>query len=134
MKEKLFVGGYYDDRIFKGDYFDGKTPFSKDIDTYTLEEVLELGFVEPVKEYFEETYEKEWIEATEEEKIEGILSYTQDDEIASLLYFKTEEAAENYKNQVIQEIEELEQKIEYIGIEQDSYGNFREVYILKDED
>lgn len=134
MKEKLFVGGYYDDRMFKGDYFDGKTPFGKNINTYTLEEVLQLGFVEPVREWFEEIYEKEWDEATEEEKIEGILLYTQDDEIASLLYFDTEEEAENYKNQVIEEIEKLEQEIEYIGKEQDSYGNFREVYILKDRD
>ena len=47
MKElKLFVGGYYDMRIFKGECFDGKTLFRKDIKTYTLQEVLKLSFVE----------------------------------------------------------------------------------------
>lgn len=70
---KLFVGGYYDDRIFDGEQFEGKTPFDKNIETYTLSEVLGLGFVEPIKEWFEENYEKEWDKATKEEKVKAVI-------------------------------------------------------------
>lgn len=128
---KLFVGGYYDSRIFEGEQFDGKTPFDKNIDTYTLSEVLGLGFVEPVKEWFEETYEKEWDEATEEEKVKAIIEYTDTDEIAGLLYFDTQEKAEKFKNDVIKEVEEIEEMSAYEGKRQDSEGYFREVYIAK---
>ena len=68
--KKLFVGGYYDSRIFDGSHFDGKTPFGEDIDTYTLEEVLKLGFVESIKDLsegdlidlYEKVYNKDLVE------------------------------------------------------------------------
>ena len=128
---KLFVGGYYDERIFDGEQFDGKTPFDKNIETYTLSEVLELGFVESVNEWFEENYEKEWDQATEEEKVKAIIDYTDSDEIAGLVYFDTEEKAKEFKNDVIREVEDIEERSTYKGKRQDSYGSFREVYIEK---
>lgn len=130
--KKLFVGGYYDGRIFEGDYFEGKTPFNKGIDTYTLDEALKLSFVEPVKNWYEEQEEKSWEETTEKEKIQAIKEYTESDGIAGLLYFETEEEAESYKQEVINEIEEIENEIEYIGKSQDEYGIFREVYRSKE--
>lgn len=133
MKElKLFVGGYFDDRIFIGDEFEDKTPFGKDINTYTLSEAIELGFVQTVKEYYEEENEKEWEEITDDEKIKAIINYVDGDEIAGLLYFNTEEEAEKYKNDVIKEVEEREKEIEYVGKKQDEYGNYREVYQIKE--
>jgi len=131
LEKKLFVGGYYDDRIFEGEGFEGKTPFNKNIDTYTLTEVLNLGFVENVTEWFEEKEEKEWNEATEQEKIKAIINYTESDEIAGVLYFETEEEAQNFKNEVVKEIEEIEQRVSYDGKRQDREGYFREVYIIK---
>lgn len=128
---KLFVGGYYDDRIFDGEQFEGKTPFDKNIETYTLSEVLRLGFVEPIKEWFEENYEKEWDKATKEEKVKAVIEYTDTDEIAGLLHFDTEEKAEKFKNDVIKEVEEIEAMSIYEGKRQDSEGYFREVYITK---
>lgn len=128
---KLFVGGYYDDRIFEGKEFEGKTPFSKNINTYTLSEVLELGFVEPVNEWFDEIYEKEWDEIEDQERANAIIEYVDSDELAGLLYFNTEQESNRYRNDVINEIEELEKNIKYIGKQQDSYGNFKEVYTYR---
>lgn len=127
MSKKLFVGGYYDDRIFNG--IEEKTPFSKCINTYTLEEVLKLGFVENVIEWHEEDDENErWENISDNDKIDAILTYVENDEIAGLLYFETEDQAEKFKNDTIKEVEDLEKDIEYAGKQQDTYGNFREVY------
>lgn len=126
MSKKLFVGGYYDDRIFND--VEEKTPFSKEISSYTLEEVLKLGFVENVIDWYKEKEELEWDEISEEEKIKSILEYTESDEIAGVLYFKTEAEAEKFKSDTIKEVEELEKESDYVGKKQDSYGNFREVY------
>lgn len=135
MKElKLFVGGYYDDRIFEGEEFEGKTPFSKDIETYTLSEVLKLGFVENVPSWYEDRSEKQWIDATNEERIRAIIEYTETDEIAGLLYFDTEKEAEEFKNSVIKEIEEIEKRVIYIGKREDELGYFREIYEMEKED
>lgn len=131
MSKNLFVGGYYDNRIFDG--LEEKTPFSKEINIYTLEEVLKLAFVENVIGWYEDTEEKEWDEVLESEKIKAILAYTKYDEIAGLVYFDEEEKAEKYKNDVIKEIEELEKNYSYIGKKQDDYGNFREVYEKREE-
>lgn len=132
MREsKLFVGGYYDDRIFVGDFFDGKTPFDKTIDTYTLSEVLKLAFVENVVDFYNEKNEKDWEEATEEEKVKAIIDYVAGDEIAGLLYFATEGEAKLYKDEVIKEVEYIEKNSEYDGMQQDKYGYFREVYKYK---
>ena len=132
--KKLFVGGYYDDRIFRGDYFDGKTPFNKNIDCYTLEEALKLPFVENVKEWFEETdiEERAFDEIPDEEKINTILNYIEGDEIAGLVYFETEEEAEKFKQDTLDEIKSNEENSVYVGQEQDQYGNFRDVYEFKE--
>lgn len=125
---KLFVGGYFDDRIFKGDWFDGKTPFNKDINTYTLDETLKLGFVEGVIEWFEENNEREWDELSFDEKAKAIEKYEESDEIAGIVYFKTEEEAEKYKDEVIKEIEDIEKESICTGQIQDKYGQFRDIY------
>lgn len=127
-ERKVFVGGYYDDRIFRGEYFEGKTPFDKEINCYTLEEALKLPFVEGVKEWFEENSSDKFYKISNEEKIKAILNYIENDEIASLIYFESEEVAEKYKKDTLKEIEKLEKEIKYIGKEQDERGVFREVY------
>lgn len=127
---KNFVGGYYDDRIFKGEYFEGKTPFDKKIDCYTLEETLNLPFIEGVKEWFEENddEERDFDEIVKEEKIKAILEYVESDEIAGLVYFETEEEAEKFKQDNLEEIKRAEENSIYIGKKQDQYGNYRDVY------
>lgn len=131
--KKIFVGGYYDNRIFEGEYFDGKTPFNADIDTYTLDEALNLGFVENVKEWYVETYDQEWDVISEKAKAKAIIEYTEGDDIAGLLMFNTEEEAEKYKQYVLEEIKDLENKVECVGKEQDKDGYYHEIYELKDD-
>lgn len=133
--KKLFVGGYYDDRMFEGEEFEGKTPFNKDINTYTLEEALKLGFCDEeniIENYGNVNIDKNWEDTTYKEKVEAIMDYTEDDDIAGLLYFDTEEQAEKYKNEVLEEIKELENDIEYIGKEQNRQGIYQEVYKSKE--
>lgn len=134
---KLFVGGYYDDRIFDGEYFVGKTPFNNEIDTYTLDEVLKLGFVENVVEEYNNRAEWQelpaWDELTFEGKSKEIEKYTESDDIAGILYFETEKETENYKQDVLKELEELECEIEYSHKQQDQEGFYREVYIKMPE-
>lgn len=148
---KLFVGGYYDERIFKGSHFEGKTPFGKDIDTYTLEEALKLPFIESItewfkqegKEWYRKEFKKEYIEdeyfgvdfdtLTDEEKTKAILRYNKYDEIAGLAYFNTEEEAEKYKNEVIEDVEDAERNSTHYEKIQDEYGYFREVYVHIDD-
>ena len=130
---KLFVGGYYDERIFKGKQFEGKTPFSKNIALYTLSEVLKLPYIENVCEWYLETYEKSWDKTTEKERIEAIMEYNSSDEISGLEYFNTVEEAEKYKNEVLEEIKFAEDNSVYNGKIQDNYGYFREVYVHKDD-
>lgn len=169
---KLLVGGYFDDRIFEGEYFEGKTPFNSEIDTYTLEEAYKLGFCEEenVKEnYFdlhykytnfeedlikyaeENSYKLEELEnidhsdedfqnwywnnyLTYKDKCKIVEKYTERDERAGLLYFETEKESESYKKDVLKELEELENEIEYAGKKQDREGNYREVYIKDSEE
>ena len=129
--KKLLVGGYFDDRKFKGDYFDGKTPFNKDINTYTVDEALNLGFVENVINWYEDSKEKSWDQLPETEKAQQIEEYTSTDEIAGLNYFTTEEEATQYKNEVLEELQEIETEIEYQGMEQNNEGIYQEIYTLK---
>ena len=141
MRKKLLVGGYYDDRVFKGDYFDGKTLFNKNIDTYTVEEALKLGFVENVIEWHKENKaeeEKDWDQSSELEKAILIEQYTLFDEIAGMNYYETEEGAENFKNEVIEELIDLEDaiksgEIKYLGKEQNRNGIYEEVYVYNDD-
>ena len=132
MKEKIFVGGYYDDRIFEGEIFEGKTLFGKNVDTYTLEEALKLHFVEPVMEWYEEQEEKEWENLSDDEKIKKIEEYTLHDDIAGLMYFGTTAWAEQKKEEILKEIEEIEKESDYVGKEQNSEGIYQDVYKYKD--
>lgn len=125
---KLFIGGYFDDRIFKGEWFEGKTPFNKNINTYTLDEALKLEFMEGVIEWFEENNEEKWDELSFDEKAKAIEKYEESDEIAGIVYFETEEEAEKYKDEVIKEIENIEKESICTGQIQDKYGHFRDVY------
>ena len=82
-----------------------KTHFCKNIETYTLSQALELPFISPVKQWFKE---KELNTASEKEKVQAILKYVEDDDIAGLLHFDTEEKAEKYKQDTISEIKRIE--------------------------
>lgn len=132
-KLKLFVGEYYDDRIFEGEYFEGNTPFNNKIHTYTLEEVLKLAFVENVVDEYNERAEWQelpnWDELTFEEKAKEIEEYTASDDIAGVLCFDTEDKAAKYKQNVLNELKELEKEIEYSHAEQDREGCYRKVYV-----
>lgn len=128
---KIFVGGYYDDRIFEGEGFEGKTPFNKDVDVYNLEEVLELGFLSGIKEYCKDEYEKDFDEMSFNEKKDIIISYVSTDEIAGLICCKNEEEALQLKQKILEEISELEKEIEYIGTEQDEDGYYKKAYRFK---
>lgn len=131
---KLFVGGYYDSRRFEGDFYDGKTPFDKHIDTYTLDEALAVGFVEPVIEWFEDKHDKSWDEGSFEEKAKAIEEYTYSDDIAGMLYFPTEEEAEKYKQKALNELARLELMSKYKNTEQEQHGTYKEVYAYSLED
>lgn len=140
-KLKLFVGGYYDMRVFKGEHFHGKTPFGKDIQTYTLQDILKLSFVEGTVQEYEQSLnnaykdedmdeEKDWENTTDDEKVEAILEYTKDNDIAGLLYFGTEIEADNYKSTILKEINKCEKESTYVGKEQDKQGRFRDIFEL----
>lgn len=132
--KKYLVGGYYDKRIFKG--IDVKTPFGKDIGIYDLEEALKLPFVEPVIEYYNDYKnddELEWDKLSESEKIEFIESYTEGDEIAGLVAFKTLEEAVKYLKDVLKQINELEEEYEFSYKEEDDYGRYNSVYEKKNK-
>lgn len=131
---KYLVGGYYDKRIFKG--IDEKTPFGKDISIYDLEEVLKLPFLDSVIEDYNDYKnddEVEWDKLNESEKIEFIERYTEDDEIAGLVAFKTLEEAVKYVKDVLKEINELEEEYEYSYSEEDNYGRYHQVYEEKEK-
>ena len=131
MEQKLFVGGYYDKRIFKGEHFYGETPFfGKDINTYSLSEVLKLDFIEGVKEWAYEVGEKMFEELTEEEQIKAIIDYTESDEVAGLLYFHTENEAVKYKEEAINKLNEIEKdkNVVYVGTTLTEDGFYREIF------
>jgi len=129
--KKLFVGGYYDDRKFPDECFEGKTPFDDKIDTYSFDEVLKLGFVENVKEYNAMfSLNGEWDNLTTAEQIIEIIDYVETDDIAGLVYFANGTDAEAYKNQVLEEIKEIEKRTFYAQQKQDEHGNFIEVWKL----
>ena len=138
---KNFVAGYYDGRIFKGDFFDGMCLYDSKINCYSLEEVLKLPFVENVEEWFEEIDDdgRTFSEIPEKEKIKVILDYVEGDEIANVEYFETEEEAFKRKKELLEELNDIEEKIKageivYVGQEQDQngyFGGYREVYEFK---
>lgn len=134
-----FVGGYYDKRIFEDEegFYYGCTPFSNDIDIYTLEEVIKLPFVESVIEWYEDNKEDEeecWDDLTENKKAELIIEYVDTDDIAALVYFDDDIKAQQYKQQVLKEILEKERMSIFIGNRQDQYGNYNEVYMYKNNE
>jgi len=133
MKDKkLFVGGYYDDRIFLDESFAGKTAFNKTIDTYTFDEVLKLAFIENVKENFDEKCDiTKWDDLSMAQQIIEICDYAQTDAIAGLTYCANEAFAEGYKNEVLDEILDIECETYYSHLEQDAQGNFNQVWILE---
>ncbi|MFQ9545289.1 MAG: hypothetical protein ACLR02_09755 [Clostridium sp.] len=138
--KKVFVAGYYDDRIFEGEFFDGMCLYDDKVNCYTLEEVLKLPFVEGVEQWFEENdeEEREFYRISDKEKIKAILDYTEYDEIAGVEYYETEEEAKNKLNYLLEKIHNIEEKIKtgkivYKGQKQDEYGNFKEVYSLKED-
>lgn len=128
---KLFVAGYYDEREFKDD--ERIRAFDKNIDTYTLEEVLKLGFVENVIADYEENYkedygDKEWEELDYKDKVNFIVDYTESDELAKVYWFNTEEKAEEIKNEYLEELYQFEKEFKYSYQKQNEYGQFVEVW------
>lgn len=131
--KKLFIVGYYDTRIFEGEYFYGKTNFNKNIEVYSLSEVLKLPLIENVEEWVKDTYDKEFESLPYNDKVSMVMEYTDGDELGLAVYFFTEEEALQYKQDIIKEVEEAERDSIYIGKKQDEYGYFREVYRYKGE-
>lgn len=131
---KFLVGGYYSSRIFRGADRE-MTPFDKDINIYTLDEALRLGFVEGVEEWYydfiQEEGEPDFYELSYEKRLQLVLQYTENDEIAGLVAFDTLQEAVDYVKDVIEEIINAENTHEYVGHEQDEYGYFHEVYEFK---
>ncbi|MCB2360158.1 hypothetical protein [Clostridium estertheticum] len=132
---KLFVGGYLDYRKFDSNYFQGKMPFNRSIQTYKMSEVLKLMFVRDgiSKWYTDNNENTEFNTLTDNEKIKVIINYTYEKETTRLLHFETEQEALNYKNDRIKELEFIENNSTYVGTEQDEYGHFREVYTVIEE-
>lgn len=130
---KYFVGGYYDDRIFKD--AEGKTPFRKDVSIYDLESALKLGFIEPIEEWYKDIKdeeEPEWDELGDSKKAELVLEYSESDEIAGLVGFETLKKAVEYLKNTLSEILEFEGTYEYVEKIQDQYGYYRDVYERKE--
>ena len=129
-----FVGGYYDDRIFENDV----TLYDKErLSIYTLDETLELGFMDGVivnYQFLKEDYEKDFCELTEREKAIIILDYAQSDEIASLELFNNLNSAVSYLKECLDDITYIESNYEFSELIQDEYGNFRKKYIYKKEE
>ena len=114
MEKKLLVGGYLDDRIFRAD--EDILLYDKDIDCYTVEEALKLGFMSGIEEFYYEDFKKgtdlEFFELSNKEKLEIILKFVEDDEIANLEYFDTEEKALARKNEELSLINEYNQLVD----------------------
>ena len=130
-----FVGGYYDDRIFRGEKFEGSTLYSKDVDVYNLDGVLKLPFVENVHEFYtdiKKEKDREWDSLDDKEKAKWILRYIDGDDIAGLDYVEDDLKAEEYKKEILKEIIEKEKHSIYVGVEQDKNGNYRKVYEYKE--
>lgn len=132
--KKVFVGGRYDSRIFKGDFFNGMCLYDNKVDCYTLEETLNLPFIEGVVKWFNENdiEERNFNELSEQEKIEVILNYTQYDDIANIEYLGTEEEALKRKNELLSELNDIEEKIKtgeivYTGQNTYEYRNLEEI-------
>ena len=139
-KKKIFVAGYLDGRILPSELTEGVVDYSEDVDIYSLEEVLELGFVKPVKDWFadENNTKKEFDDLSAKKQINLILEYTQDDEIASLEVFKTEAEAIKRKEEILEFRREIDKmielgKLEYDGPYQNNYGVFNKEYVFNIE-
>ena len=132
---KLFVGGYFTDKVFIGEQFEGMSIFFDNVDTYSLEEVLKLGFVgEGFIDWYEENFEEtegNFNSLSFSNKVKYILEYVENDEVAGLTYFDTQKEAEVYKNECINDLEWAKNNSVYKGKEQDQYGYFREIYEYK---
>jgi len=134
MNKKLFVGGYYDTSIYTGESFEGKTPFDDKIDVYSLEELLESNYVESIDEWYQDEYEEDFFELSDKEKIKAVLEYIETDEISGLLYFKTEAAAIKFKEETLEEFEEIKNERVFIKRSKDKEGFYQDEYISKNNE
>jgi hypothetical protein len=130
--KKLFCGGYYNDDIYEGEHFEGTTTFNENIDTYTLDEVLKLGFVEGVIESCNKSKDGVWGKLSNIEQARRIEAYTESDEIAGMGFYKTEAEAEDFKQYVLAEIKNNKSNSEFDRQEQDREGYWHDVYIYKE--
>ena len=130
---KLFVGGYFDERIFEGDKFIGKTPYGKDIDTYTLNEVLQLGFLSGMEDYVREHFEVELDDIPDWKQTTCILHYLKNDEYAGLEYFETEAEAEKFKQDALRNIEWCEENAVFLEKRQIEGGFYVDVLVNPEE-
>ena len=104
-KLRIFAGGYTET------YLNPSADESLDIysleyfDTYTIEEVLKLNFVEGIEYVFQDKYDLESDDLFEELpfecKTQMVMDYTWNDEIAGMEFYSTEEEAEQFKQKYI---------------------------------
>lgn len=128
--QQYLVGGYYDNRVFMG--VKEKTLFSKDINIYTIESALKLGFVEQVVEWYEDTKKVDdiaWHNLDDAQKVELILKYTENNALAGLLVFDNLQDATNYVKTTLLEILNIEKESQFVGTIENNNGNFNEVYV-----
>ena len=99
----VFVGGYYQEKNIGNE----KIKVFNDIKVYSMEEALNLPFVEGIEEFYNDRFEEpedrtnEFYELSDEQLAKLIVEYVQDDELAALYLFDTEleakEFIENYR-------------------------------------
>lgn len=129
--EKKYLAGYYDDRIFEGEEFEGKTPFDRTVDIYNMSDLLKLSFIEPIKDWIYDEHKKNWYELTEQEMEYYIEKYVSTDEIAGVKIFKSEEEALNFKNDIIAELDDIESRSVFSHKIQDFNFYYKSVFIKK---
>ena len=129
---KNFIAGYRDARIFVNDDYHNLWTYRSDVNVYSLEEVLELPFMVNFMDWVEDKgYQFESL--SDKEKTEIILDYIMFDEIANIEHYNTEIEALKRKEEILEELEELEERIKsgelkYFGITINNYGEFVEIY------
>lgn len=102
---KLFTVGYYVDFIIDNDE---ELELYEDINTYSLEEVINLGFcgTEPLDVCALDFYDKHFEELSFDEKADVVVNYVNDDKLAGIHYFSDEEDAAAFKTAKIKELKD----------------------------
>lgn len=131
--EKLFVAGYYNE----GRY-DDLVLLDKNIDVYSLDQILNLGFLglDALEDFYNNTgevYEKDFDKLTNEELGNLAIEYVSSDELAFLAKFETEKEALEYKEKCLKELREFEEDINNGNLNfshkiSNGYGGYYSIY------